>query len=207
MVPDLTRTIMIACFFKSPAAVCLLAGALALSGCHHHKQVTSGSNPGPQAAASKDEASNQIPADLYKDMPMYPGATVTHVRKPKGAMREILMQVPGSPTLNQMVGFYKDGLKQSQFRITSALIMPARKTWSCDFHREGRPGSIMLYPDEKDKSVMVIDLIYEMPSHLDQALLEAEGRFRRNGAGQSRPGSQCKGEEELKWHYWMEKSR
>ena len=62
------------------------------------------------------------------------------MRKPKGAMREIVFELKNSPPLNQMVSFYKDGLKKGDFKITSSLIMPARKTWSCDFHKDGRPG-------------------------------------------------------------------
>ena len=73
-------------------------------------------------------------------MPIYPGAVVQHVRKPKGAMREIVFELKNSPSLDDMVNFYKDGLKKNDFKITSMLIMRGRKTWSCDFHKDGRPG-------------------------------------------------------------------
>ncbi len=73
-------------------------------------------------------------------------------------MREIVFELKNSPSLDQMVNFYKDGLKEGDFRITSSLIMRARKTWSCDFHKDGRPGSVMLYPADNDKSSTTIDL-------------------------------------------------
>ncbi len=86
---------------------CILAGALALSGCRTHKRAESAPAASTQPV-SKDEASNKIPDDLYKDMPIYPGAQVTHVRKPRGAMREILLEVKGSPDFKQMTSFYKE---------------------------------------------------------------------------------------------------
>ncbi len=58
-----------------------------------------------------DEPSKALPPDLYKTMPMYPGAVVEHVRKPKGAMREILFSAQGQ--LPEMVAYYKDALKKS----------------------------------------------------------------------------------------------
>jgi len=130
-----------------------------------------------------DEATRDIPSDLFKEMPIYPGATVEHVHKPKGAMREIDFSTSGQ--LNQLVEFYKDELKKNNFHITSSLIMPARKTWSCDFHKEGRPATIMLYPDDNDKSKMVIDLIYELPAKADAAALqETEETFDVVGPGE-----------------------
>ncbi len=187
LLSNLRMTIMSVRFFITPfAIVSILAGAIALSGCRTHKRVATEPASPPQSV-SKDEASNKIPDDLYKDMPMYPGLQVTHVRKPRGAMREILFEVPGSPQFNQMIGFYKEELKKNNFRITSSLIMAARKTWSCDFNKDGRPGSIKLYPDDKDKSVEIIDLIYEVPSHVDQALLEPKEDFDVIGPG--RPGT------------------
>lgn len=163
----------------------ILAIAIFLSGCHH-KQVASE----PEAVATpadSDESSQKIPADMFKTMPMYPGVEVTHVHKPKGAMREISFQIKNSPPLNQMIEFYKDGLKKNDFKVTSTLTMAARKTWSCDFHKDGRPGSVMLYPDDKDKSTTVVDLIYEMPSKSDQSLQEPKEDFDVIGPGP--PGS------------------
>ena len=116
-------------------------------------------------------------------MPIYPGAQVQHVRKAKGAMREILFELKNSPSLNQMVSFYKEGLKKGDFKITSSLIMPARKTWSCDFHKDGRPGSVMLYPEDNDKTSTTIDLIYETASSIDPNLLEPKEEFDVIGPG------------------------
>ena len=129
-----------------------------------------------------DEASKTIPSDLFKDLPIYPGATVEHVHKPKGAMREIVLSTNGQ--LSQLVDFYREGLKANNFHVTSSLIMPARKTWSCDFHKQGRPATILLYPDEHDKSKMVIDLIYEMPPKNEASMEEAEETFDVNGPGE-----------------------
>ena len=82
-----------------------------------------------------------------------------------------------------MVNFYKDGLKKNDFRITSMLIMRGRKTWSCDFHKDGRPGSVMLYPADNDKTSTTIDLIYEVPGNIDQTLMEPQEEFDVIGPG------------------------
>jgi hypothetical protein len=131
--------------------------------------------------SNPDEPTKSIPPDLFKEMPIYPGATVEHVHKPKGAMREIAFSTSGP--LSEVVEFYKEGLKKNNFHITSSLIMPARKTWSCDFHKNGRPATILLYPDDHDKSKMVIDLIYEMPPKVDPSMEEAEETFDVIGPG------------------------
>ncbi|HLX36827.1 MAG TPA: hypothetical protein VKR29_03465, partial [Candidatus Binataceae bacterium] len=130
-----------------------------------------------------DEPTKDLPADLYKGMPTYPGAVVTHVKKPKGAMREVVYELKNPPPLSKMVAFYKDGLKAGDFKITSMLIMPARKTWSCDFHKEGRPGSVMIYPSDDDKTASTIDLIYEVASNVDPNLLEPKEDFDVIGPG------------------------
>lgn len=133
-------------------------------------------------ALGPDEAYKTLPPDMFKGMPVYPGSTIDHVRRPKGAMREIVFTTDAAmPTL---VAYFKAGLKQGNFHITSSLIMPARRTWSCDFHKEGRPGSIMLYPSDADKSKMTIDLIYEMPSKVDEAMLEPQEIFDVVGPGE-----------------------
>jgi hypothetical protein len=140
--------------------------------------------PPPVQVSTKvpDEPTKALPPDLYKAMPIYPGAEVEHVRKPKGAMREILFSSDASmPT---MVAYYKDELKKNDFHITSSLIMPARKTWSCDFNYNGRPGSIMLYPSDQDKSKMTIDLIYELPAHVDESMVEPKEEFDIEGPGE-----------------------
>ena len=140
-----------------------------------------------QAAKNPDEASKEIPSDIYKGMPIFPGAQIVHVRKPKGAMREVLFEIKNSPSLDQMVNYYKDGLKRGDFRITSTLTMRMRKTWSCDFNKDGRPGSVMLYPADDDKTSTTVDLIYEVPSSLDASLLEEIEVFDVIGPGE--PGA------------------
>jgi hypothetical protein len=171
--------------FKTMVALTLgLIAAAALAACHGGQPTAVAEPAAAPTAKVQDEATRQIPADLYVNMPIYPGAEVQHVRKPRGAMREIVFELKNSPPLNQMVGFYKDGLKKGDFKITSSLIMPARKTWSCDFHKDGRPGSVMLYPADDDKTSTTIDLIYEVPSNVDQALLEPREDFDIVGPGQ-----------------------
>ena len=175
---------MKAALFKPAASLALcLATALTFAACRAPKQAVEAPQSEPRVVKDTDEATKAIPPDLYKTMPIYPGAEVLHVRKPKGSMREILFEVKNAPALDQMVNYYKDGLKKGDFRITSSLIMRARKTWSCDFHKEGRPGSVMLYPDDHDKSITVIDLIYEMPSKVDEAMLEPKEDFDVIGPG------------------------
>jgi hypothetical protein len=135
----------------------------------------------PVATGPTDEPSKALPPDLTKAMPIYPGAQVEHVRKPKGAMREIMFS--SDAQMPQMVAYYKDALKKGDFHITSSLIMPARKTWSCDFNYNGAPGSIMLYPSDQDKSKMTIDLIYELPARQDEALMEPKEDWDIEGPG------------------------
>ena len=134
------------------------------------------------AKGPTDEASKELPKDLFPSMPIYPGAKVEHIRKPKGAMREIMFS--SDAQMQQMAAYYKDELKKNDFHITSSLIMPARKTWSCDFHYNGRPGSIMLYPSDQDKTKMTIDLIYELPAHVDESLIEPKEDFDIEGPGE-----------------------
>jgi len=134
------------------------------------------------ATGPTDEPSKALPADLYKEMPIYPGAVVDHVRKPKGAMREIMFS--SDAQMQQMVAYYKEQLKKGDFHVTSQLIMPARKTWSCDFNYAGRPGSIMLYPSDQDKSKMTIDVIYELPAHVDESMIEPTEDFDVEGPGE-----------------------
>jgi hypothetical protein len=161
----------------------VLLGVFALAGCHRPQQQAMTEPVAAPTAKTQDEPSKAIPNDIYAEMPMFPGAEVMHVRKPKGAMREIVFELKNSPSLNEMVSFYKAGLKKGDFKVTSSLIMPARKTWSCDFQKGGRPGSVMLYPSDNDKTSTTIDLIYEMPSNVDQALLEPQEKFDVIGPG------------------------
>jgi len=138
--------------------------------------------PVQTATGPTDEPTKALPPDLYKAMPIYPGAVVDHVRKPKGAMREIMFI--SDAQMPEMVAYYKEQLKKGDFRVTSQLIMPARKTWSCDFNYQGRPGSIMLYPSDQDKSKMTIDVIYELPAHIDESMIEPTEDFDVEGPGQ-----------------------
>jgi hypothetical protein len=173
-----------ACFKPALFLGLALTAAFSLAGCHgERKQVAAEPSAAPTAKVL-DEASNEIPSDLYKGMPIFPGAQIQHVRKAKAAMREILFELKNSPPLTQMVNFYKEGLKKGHFTITSSLIMPARKTWSCDFHKDGRPGSVMLYPEDNDKTSTTIDLIYETANSIDPNLLEPIEEFDVIGPGQ-----------------------
>jgi hypothetical protein len=170
-------------FIPTLARAALAAAAIAiLAACKSQSAEPTAPVVVQSTMRAPDEPSKALPPDLYKTMPMYPGAVVEHVRKPKGAMREILFSAQGQ--LPDMVAYYKDALKKSDFHITSSLIMPARKTWSCDFHNRGRPGSIMLFPSDTDKSRMTIDLIYELPAHLDESMMEPREDFDVKGPGE-----------------------
>jgi hypothetical protein len=165
---------------RTPLAAGILLGFAACKGAPPPEPVAP---PSVQVSmTAPDEPSKALPSDLYKQMPIYPGAKVDHVRKPKGAMREILFSADAQ--MPQMVAYYKDELKKNDFHITSSLIMPARKTWSCDFHYNGRPGSIMLFPSDQDKSKMTIDLIYELPAHMDESMMEPKEDFDVVGPGE-----------------------
>ncbi len=161
-----------------------LFATVSLAACRGGQQEAFTEPVAAPTARVQDEPYKTIPTDLYAGMPIFPGAEIQHVRKPKGAMREIVFEIKHSPSLNEMVTYYKDGLKKGDFRITSSLIMPARKTWSCDFHKDGRPGSVMLYPADDDKTSTTVDLIYEVPSQMDQAMLEPREVFDVIGPGQ-----------------------
>jgi hypothetical protein len=140
--------------------------------------------PPPDIAppADVDEPSKAVPSDMFAQMPMYPGIRVEHVRKPKGAMREVVFSSDGQ--MQAMAAYYKDQFKKNDFRITSSLIMPARRTWSCDFGKDGRTASITIYPSDNDKSRMTVDLIYEIPSKVDEALREPKEDFDVVGPGE-----------------------
>jgi hypothetical protein len=137
----------------------------------------------PKAAvnAGPDEASSALPPDMDHSL-VFPGANVDHVRRPKGAMREVLFSTEAP--LDRLIEFYKDGLQKAGYDVTATLRMAARKTWSCDFHKGGQQASIMLFPDDKDKSRMTIDLIYEMPSRTNQGPTEPEETFDVVGPGE-----------------------
>ncbi|HEY6394669.1 MAG TPA: hypothetical protein VIX12_04570 [Candidatus Binataceae bacterium] len=174
--------------FKYPRATFAIAAiigvtlTLGTAGCKAPKTVASSAPVMDSAKKNPDEPTKALPADLFQGMPIYPGAQVDHVRKPKGSMREIVFDTDAN--LSALVAFYKQALKKNDFHVTSALIMPARKTWSCDFHKDGRPASIMLFPDEDDPARMTIDLIYELPARVDASLLEPKEDFDVVGPGE-----------------------
>src|SRR5271165_6567069 len=116
----------------------------------------------PAKAQSPYESSKALPADFSTTLPVYPGARVDRVRKPKGAMREIFFTADGK--LDPMIEYYKTGLDKGGYEITATLKMAARKTWSCDFHKGGQQASVMIFPSDKNQTLMTIDLIYEIPS-------------------------------------------
>lgn len=159
-------------------AVCLLA----IAACKTARTATPVGRAKANSEEAADEATKDLPPDLYKEMPIFPGATIEHVRKPTRTMREILFSTDAE--LSPIVAYYKEQLKEKNFHVTSALIMPARKTWSCGFDLNGRPGSIMLYPSEQNKSRMTIALMYELPTIRNDSLLEPREDFDVVGPGE-----------------------
>lgn len=131
---------------------------------------------------NSDEPSKALPADFPGTMPIYPGAKLEHVRKPKGSMREILFSTRGQ--LEEMVDFYKQGLAKRGYEITASLKMPARKTWSCDFHQGGQQASVMLFPSDQDNSLTTIDLIYEIPRKVPPEMQPVVEEFDVIGPGE-----------------------
>ena len=142
--------------------------------------------PGP------DEPTKALPPDFDKRMPVYPGAVVEHVRRPTGAMREILFS--SDAPLDKLIESYKQSLHKAGFEVTSALKMPVRRTWSCDFHREGQQCGLVIFPSDEDKLHFTIDLVYEMPSKSNGAFTEPEERFDVVGPGEVAQQTPEKGE-------------
>ncbi len=154
---------------KSPWPA-LIAGAVLtlVAACRGGAPAKSGSALPPseggavqKVAANPDEPSKALPAD-FESIPVFPGARLEHVRKPKGAMREVLFSTDAS--LDEVINFYKASLVKNGFLLTATLRMAARRTWSCDFHRGGQQASVMSFPSDQDKSRLTIDLIYEIPT-------------------------------------------
>ena len=152
-------------------AVCLLA----IAACKTARTAAPVGRAEANSEKGLDEPTKDLPPDLFKEMPIFPGATIEHVRKPTRTMREILFSTEAE--LSPIVAYYKEQLKEKNFHVTSALIMPARKTWSCSFDLHGRPGNIMLYPSEQNKSRMTIALMYELPTIRNDSLLEPKEDF------------------------------
>jgi len=150
-----------------------IAGVVALAACHKqppgNSEQSSESSGTPNiaqeqkaAAQNQNEASNSLPNEFPKTIPLFPGAQIQQVRKPKGSMREIFLI--SNAQLDPIISYYKDALVKNGYEITSTLRMAARRTWSCDFHKGGQQCSVMLFPNDQDKSKLTIDLIYQMPS-------------------------------------------
>jgi hypothetical protein len=160
-----------------------LAAALILGSCKLHGGSASNEPSAPikKVALGPDEPSKAMPPDLFKDMPMYPGIETMHVRRPKGTMREILFQ--SDADFDKLVAFYKQQFADHGFNVTSSLIMRAVRKWSCDFNKHGRQGSITLYPSDRDKTRMTVDLIYELPSKANEAMLAPIEKFDVEGPG------------------------
>jgi hypothetical protein len=150
-----------------------VAYVLVFGACHKGGQSETSPSSQSQAQAAipenqqpskvnQDEPSNALPREYPKTLPVFPGAQIEKVRKPKGSMREILF-IAQAP-FDQMIAFYKEQLTKNGYDVTSALKIAVRKTWSCDFHKGGQQCSVMLFPNDADKSKMTIDLTYQMPS-------------------------------------------
>ena len=172
-----------------------------LTSCQSHEQTqVAAAEKNPPVSTRPDEASTAIPPDFYRGMPLFPGATVEVVRKPKGSMREILMTTDGS--VDRVIDFYRSGLEKNGFAITSILNVEARKTWSCDFHRGERQASVLLYPSDADKSHTTIDLVYEMPAASNERLAPPDEKFDVVGPGEVAQQTQEQNEKRSSgWHY------
>jgi len=167
------------------AAVAALAVLIAVTAgaCERAGQKADLPAPQPeQKAKNPFEPTKDLPPDFVNSLPIYPGAQIEQVHKPKGAMRQIEFSTKAS--LAELVDFYKTQLKQRGFRITSALIMAARRTWSCDFQKERMQARVLLYPHDHDKSLMTINLMYELPSTVDPELMEPVENFDVVGPGE-----------------------
>src|SRR5216684_3159277 len=67
-------------------AVCLLA----IAACKTARTAAPVGRAEANSETAVDEPTKDLPPDLYKKMPIFPGATIEHVRKPTRTMREIL---------------------------------------------------------------------------------------------------------------------
>jgi hypothetical protein len=179
MAPNHTRSLLPRHYIVTLSIVLLFAAV----SCQRHEQIqTPVAEGNPPVSTSPDEASTAIPADFDRSMPLFPGAAVQVVRKPKGSMREILMDTDGS--VDRVIDFYQSGLEKNGFAITSTLKVAARKTWSCDFHKGDRQASVLLYPSDADKSRTTIDLMYEMPATSNERLSPPDEKFDVVGPGE-----------------------
>jgi hypothetical protein len=136
----------------------------------------------PAADVGPDEPSIAMPADFDASLPIFPNATVAHVRRPKGLMREILLDSPAP--VDRLIDFYKEALEKNGYEVTSTMKSAARKTWSCDFHKGGEQDSVMLFPSDQDQSHITIDLIYEIPEKGGDQLAMPQEKFDVVGPGE-----------------------
>jgi hypothetical protein len=198
MAPNHTRSLLPRHYMVTLSAVLLFA----LASCQRHEEQTEipAAEANPPASTSPDEASTALPADFDRGMPLFPGATVEVVRKPKGSMREILMATGGS--VDRVIDFYRSALEKNGFAVTSTLKVEARKTWSCDFHKGDRQASVLLYPSDADKSHTTIDLMYEMPASSNERLTPPDEKFDVVGPGEVAQQTQDQNEKRSSgWHY------
>jgi hypothetical protein len=163
------------------AAVLATAAVFASCKVHPRSSQAPADSAVKKVALGPDEPTKAMPPDLFNDMPMFPGITVLHVRRPKGSMREILFQTDGD--FDKLLAFYRQQLGDRNFHVTSSLIMRATRKWSCDFNKRGRQGSITFYPSDNDKSKITIDLIYELPNKANEAMLAPVEKFDVEGPG------------------------
>lgn len=153
-----------------------------LAACKGHDQSPAAMVPVKYAETSPDEPGKALPPDFDQALPVFPGAVVDHVRKPKGAMREILLET--DKPIGDLIDFYRTNLRKNGFEVTSTLKLTARKTWSCDFHKGGEQSSILLFPSDHDNSHVTIDLMYEIPSRSNERPAEPEELFDIVGPGE-----------------------
>ena len=160
----------------------LLGCVLLMAACRTPKPV---SYPSEGAVYPKpiDEPSKNLPPDLFRDMPVFPGAKVEHVRKPTHSMREILFSTDAQ--LDEVAAYYKEQLKKNNFQITSTLLVRAHHSWSCSFYTDGRPGDIRLYPSEQGKSRLAIALMYVLPDKPNDPYIEPKEVFDAVGPGEA----------------------
>ncbi len=120
-----------------------VAYVLVFAACHKGGQ--SETSPSSQSQAQAAIPENQQPSKVNQD-------------EPSNALpREYPKTLPVFP--GAQIELTKNG-----YDVTSALKIAVRKTWSCDFHKGGQQCSVMLFPNDADKSKMTIDLTYQMPS-------------------------------------------
>ncbi|HUO04271.1 MAG TPA: hypothetical protein VMU16_03640 [Candidatus Binataceae bacterium] len=142
----------------------------------------------PVQAVAKEtspyEATNDLPADLFKPFPTYKDVTVQHVGRPRGVMREIWFISPAGTGFRELASYYQDELAKDGFRLSSPLMLAGRKTFSCQFIKDGRQGSVRIFPADTDKTRMSIDLMYEMPTQVDPRTVEVQEVFDVTGPGE-----------------------